>query len=340
MTTKVRELLSWVVLGTSEGASGSSTPKRLEPMVLVTPLPTKLEDFPWPVDTSSQVSAPDDAEMEDVSLEGIPTASSPTAKTPEPSSDAPPLDMAHLWEEANNTLGDLLAIKSSIDTHWLKLVSEFGMALCQNDSETAESMKEAKAICTHTIQEAKTHCSTAIKEAEAWRSSQAGSLQEETIKEESKGELNFLPACRAALQASPPKFHGALVASYHVLLGYVPMSHLFGISQGASPSQQGSAPGASSPPVPKHSPRHKQWHHSPDLMDVSPLDRTTSKANPKGPPSLKWQEVMPLHKVLIRSHQEAFGQDSSLVRKMREEYLRSHCPNFNNENSCDFRDVC
>ena len=48
---------------------------------------------------------------------------------------------------------------------------------------------------------------------------------------------------------------------------------------------------------------------------------------------------MPLHKALTQSHQEAFGQDSSLVRKTREEYFRSHCPNFNYENSCDFTDV-
>ena len=39
MTTEVRELLSWVVLDTSGHASGSSTPKRLKPMVLVTSLP-------------------------------------------------------------------------------------------------------------------------------------------------------------------------------------------------------------------------------------------------------------------------------------------------------------
>ena len=60
------------------------------------------------------------------------------------------------------------------------------------------------------IQEAKTLCSTAIREAEAWGASQAGSLQqshaetiqhleEEAIEEESKGQLNFLPACQAAL---------------------------------------------------------------------------------------------------------------------------------------------
>ena len=61
----------------------------------------------------------------------------------------------------------LLAIKSSIDTHQQKLISEFGMALCQNNSEATESVKEAKAICADSIQEAKTCSSTAIREAEA-----------------------------------------------------------------------------------------------------------------------------------------------------------------------------
>ena len=59
-------------------------------MVLVTPLPTKLEDFPLPVDTSSQVSTPDDAEMGDASLEEIPATSSPTAETPGPHDSALP----------------------------------------------------------------------------------------------------------------------------------------------------------------------------------------------------------------------------------------------------------
>ena len=55
-------------------------------MVLVTPLPTKPEDFSQSVDTSSQVSA----EMEDASLEEIPAASSPAAKTPGLSSGTHP----------------------------------------------------------------------------------------------------------------------------------------------------------------------------------------------------------------------------------------------------------
>ena len=74
-------------------------------------------------------------------------------------------------------------------------------------------------------------------------------------------------------------------------------------------------------------------------MDASPLGGTTSKATPEGPPTLKQQEIMPLHKMLVRSHQEVFSWDSSLVREMREEYFQSHCPNFNNENTCRFTDV-
>ena len=64
-------------------------------MLLVTSLPTKPEDFPKPVDASSQVSAPDDAEMEDASLEEIPAPSSLTAECPGPSSNAPPPYAAH-----------------------------------------------------------------------------------------------------------------------------------------------------------------------------------------------------------------------------------------------------
>ena len=88
---------------------------RLEPVVLATPLPPKLEDFPKPVVTSSQVGAPDDAEMDELTPEEVHATYSPTIKTPGPSSNIPPIDIAHLWEEANKALWNWLAIKSSID---------------------------------------------------------------------------------------------------------------------------------------------------------------------------------------------------------------------------------
>ena len=63
MTMEVRELLSQVVLDTSGHESANSTPKRLNPVVILTPLPHKLGDLSSPVYTSSQVSTLDDAEM-------------------------------------------------------------------------------------------------------------------------------------------------------------------------------------------------------------------------------------------------------------------------------------
>ena len=96
MTIEVRELLSWVVLDTSGHASGNSTPKRLNPVVILMPMPYKWGDLSGPVDTSSQVSTLDDAEMGAAPLGEIPTAPSPTAETPGPSSSAPPMDAGHL----------------------------------------------------------------------------------------------------------------------------------------------------------------------------------------------------------------------------------------------------
>ena len=115
-------------------------------------------------------------------------------------------------------------------------------------------------------------------------------------------------------------------------MGQVLMSLPFSLSQGASSSEQ-VPPMAPSPPAPEHSPRPKWQHPSPDLVDVLPPSMTTSQATLEGSPSLKWQEVMPLHKALTPSHQETFNWDS------RREYFRRHCLNFSTENNCDLSDV-
>ena len=74
-------------------------------------------------------------------------------------------------------------------------------------------------------------------------------------------------------------------------------------------------------------------------MDTSPLGEATSQAPPVGPSTLKGQEITPLHKVLTKSHLEAFSWDSSLVNETREAYFRLHHPNFNQENTSDFSEV-
>ena len=115
MIMELRELLSWVVLDTSGQVLGCFTSKRLEPMVLVMPLPLKPEDFQKPVDTSSQVGILDKGKFDDPTLEEVPATYSPTIETPGPSCNIPPLDIALLLEEANKALGDWLAVKPSTD---------------------------------------------------------------------------------------------------------------------------------------------------------------------------------------------------------------------------------
>ena len=178
MTMEVRSLLSQAMLDTSSHGSGNSTPRRLNLVVILTPPPHKLKELPTPVDTSSQVSALDDIEMAEASLEGVPTTISPIAVTTISRSITYPADMAELWENANKALEELLATKSSIEAHRQRAIRELGMELHQNKYETAESNKEARAICSHvtldaealcfsTVKEAKVNCIHTIKEAKA-----------------------------------------------------------------------------------------------------------------------------------------------------------------------------
>ena len=67
---EVRSLLSRAMLDSSGHGSGNSTPRRPNPVVALTPPPHKLKELPQLVDTSSQVSALDEAEMAEASLEG------------------------------------------------------------------------------------------------------------------------------------------------------------------------------------------------------------------------------------------------------------------------------
>ena len=270
---------------------GELDPKKPNPVVVLTPPLHKLRDLSRLVDTSSQVSTPNDVKMVEASLEEVPTTISPIAVTPGSRSIAPPTDTSQLQEKANKALKELLATRSSIDACRQKVVWELGMELHQNDSETAESTKEARAIytcatldaealcsatvkeakatCTHTIWEAKALCSTAIRDAETQGASQADSLhrqhaktikhlEEQVIQEEGKSQIEFLSTCQATLQASPAELRGTLVASYHILMGQAPMSHPFTLSQGASPIEQPSPPVAPSSLVPEHSPRPKR----------------------------------------------------------------------------------
>ena len=162
----------------------------------------------WPVDSSSQVSI----KVAEAFLEDIPTSISPIAAISRTGSVTPPMDTMELGANANKALEDLLATKASIDAWRWGAVWELGIVLCQNKSQAAESIKEAKAMCSvvtldaqitcywlileakaaclmvvkkaktnrgHIVQEAEATCSKVISEVKAQRVSQAESFQRE-----------------------------------------------------------------------------------------------------------------------------------------------------------------
>ena len=124
------------------------------------------------------------------------------------------------------------------------------MTLWQNKSKTLESIKEAKAQCNCCIKEAEAHCSLVIQEVESFGATQACSIQqshakdiqhleEESLEEERRGQLNFLSACQATLDASLPESHDVLITPYHLLLGYMLISNLLPFPQEHLPLNKG-----------------------------------------------------------------------------------------------------
>ena len=94
MTMEVRSLLSWVMLDMSGHVSGNLTHKRPNHVVVLTPPPHRLRDLSRLVDTSSQVSTPDDIEMVEASLEEVPTTISSIAVTSGSRGGTPPTDIS------------------------------------------------------------------------------------------------------------------------------------------------------------------------------------------------------------------------------------------------------
>ena len=129
------------------------------------------------------------------------------------------------------------------------------------------------------------------------------------------------------------------MASYHILLGQTPPSHPFVLLQRASPVEEQPASAAPPTPVPKQSPRPKRRHPSSDPVESMPLGGNTSKVTLEGPPSSKWQEILPWNKVLKPSHMEAFGQDSDLVKEAGKEFFSKHSYNFITESTCNLLEI-
>ena len=75
------------------------------------------------------------------------------------------MDLVELQNNANRALNYLLNTKGSIDTRRQRDVWELGVILCQNESQVATSIKEAKVIYSQVTLDAQTACSWMILEA-------------------------------------------------------------------------------------------------------------------------------------------------------------------------------
>ena len=159
----------------------------------------------------------------------------------------------------NDAMVHLLTLKTSVDAHWWKLISEMEITHHQNETKTSKAIKEIEAHSAATLGNAKAtyvaavreaevaHATsarevevihtTAVRKAEAARAVQTSKLQQvhqetiqtledEGIKEEKCACQSFLWACGAALQACPNESLGVLMYPIHLLTGNMSLTGL------------------------------------------------------------------------------------------------------------------
>ena len=115
------------------------------------------------------------------------------------------MDVAQLQEEANKALGHLLVTRSSLDMQQRKQVSNFGLAIHQNELETTEAIKEAKTLCAHTIQDAETHQTMLISKAKVWQTTCIKEIEDSCTHASSEAENCCSTAIREAESSSTSK---------------------------------------------------------------------------------------------------------------------------------------
>ena len=176
MTAEVQDLLSHAMLDTSSQVSGVSTLKRLSSAALGAPPSTRMEDSSKPIATfpqaSLRVASPDDTVPISHSSPTIPVPKTPgvasitatlTSKTSAvDDTSALPKEVLHLQGKMNRIMGQLLMTRASMDAHWRREVSDFQMALHQNEAQTTEVIREAEVVWAAAIREVKACCANII----------------------------------------------------------------------------------------------------------------------------------------------------------------------------------
>ena len=212
------------------------------------------------------------------------------------------------------------------------------------------AVQEAKTIRGNQLQESEIAYSKALSKNAALRSSQSATLhrehvrlmqelEEQAIREESKSHHDFLPTCQAILHHALQPLKENLTTSYHVLLGWSPMS-----SPSAPPAraplveEQPSA--ATSPrPAPKQSPWPKRQHPLPEPQGSTSIDETSPKATQKGPSSSKRWETPIWLASLKPSCAEAFSGNSDIMKEARLCFFSNHSCNWVHDGTNDLSEI-
>ena len=200
-----------------------------------------------------QVAMPDNTTLIILPPEAACTPTNLPTKTPGADTGALPTEVILLQEEMNNAMGCLLTTRASVDTHQRKQVSDFKMALHQNEAKAAKAIREAKACCGAAIREVEVCCAADIREAESHCADQAYTIQQshnnnmqclerEAIKEERKNCQSFLATYGMALQVCPPRSPRDVYVPSPIANG----EHVLGHPPGHSPQCQ--PPGRNPPP--------------------------------------------------------------------------------------------
>ena len=114
------------------------------------------------------MSTPEDAEMANPTLEEINVSLPPFGQYSGAQWGSSLGECGPTIGGGHKALNCLLATRSSLDARQRRQISDFGMALHQIESETTQAVKEARALCAHTIQDMETCQMTLISEAEVW----------------------------------------------------------------------------------------------------------------------------------------------------------------------------
>ena len=145
--------------------------------------------------------------MDNPTLEEIHVSPPLLVKTLGSSREAPSMDVVQHQEEVNKALGCLLATRSSLNARQRGQVSDFGMALHQIELETTEAIKEAKALCVHTIWDVETCQIVLVSEAEVWHATYLKEIEDNCSLALAEVENHYSTTTREAESGSSSKAH-------------------------------------------------------------------------------------------------------------------------------------